>query len=181
MSVYWLAPLIAVAILFALVEAEVALTGAVRRHDFRRFEDRSRASFARKFPLPKVEPSRAEERRKAVSPFLKTMHNATNAAQTTYHNAVARSTGCLAVAFLALVLDTSLHDMPSMNWLSVYRHLVEDVLIWVDAIAFIFVLILFFYARSASQRWIVARVGAECSASTNSSTSSFRTQAPHYP
>jgi hypothetical protein len=38
---------------------------------------------------------------------------------------------------------------------------VEYVLTWLDAVAILFVLILFLYARSASRRWIVARVGTE--------------------
>ena len=49
--------------------------------------------------------------------------------------------------------------MPS--WLQADYHSIEYVLTWIDAIAVILVLVLFLYARSVSQRWLVARAGVE--------------------
>jgi hypothetical protein len=72
MGVSWgmLAPFIALAITIAAMQAAVVLTGAIRSHDFRRFEDQSRDCLARRFPFPTIAPSAAEERRKSLSPFL---------------------------------------------------------------------------------------------------------------
>ena len=157
-----LAPLIAFAITFVGMQVAVALTGLMRRRDFRLFEDRSKESFARQFPIPANGQSAAEERRKALSRSVDKIHQAANAAQTSYHNAVVRSAGCLAVAFIALVLGA----LPEEDWQSsggplLDPQLVEHVLTWVDAIAIILVLILYLYAGSANRRWIAARAGAE--------------------
>ena len=157
-----LAPLVAFAITFAGMQTAVAVIGLMRRRDFRLFEDRSKESFARQFPIPTIGQSAAEERRKALSRFVDKIHQAANAAQTSYHNAVVRSAGCLGMAFIALVLGTlPEEDWQSRGGLLVDPQLVEHVLNWVDAIAILFVLILFLYAGSANRRWIAARTGAE--------------------
>jgi hypothetical protein len=108
MDLSWgvLAPLIAIVITIAAMQAAVVLTGAIRRHDYRRFEDKSADSLAREFPLPTLDSSPAAERRRSLSPFLDEAHKAASAAQTSYHNAVARSEGCLMLAFLAMVFGT---------------------------------------------------------------------------
>jgi hypothetical protein len=85
-----LAPFIALAVTFAAAQAAVVPTGAVRSRDYRRFEDKSSECLARRFPLPTLDPSTGEERRKLLSPFLATAHKAASAAQTTYCNAAAR-------------------------------------------------------------------------------------------
>jgi hypothetical protein len=157
-----LAPFIAFAITFVAMEAAVALTGAIRRRDYRLFEDRSKESFARQFSIPTIGQSAAEEPRKALAQFLDKIHQAANAAQTRYHNAVVRSAGCLGVAFIALTLGTLQQgDWQSMDGLLVNHQPVEQVLTWFDAIATLFVLILFLYAGNANRRWIAARVGTE--------------------
>ena len=109
-----LAPLVAFAITFAGMQTAVAVIGLMRRRDFRLFEDRSKESFARQFPIPTIGQSAAEERRKALSRFVDKIHQAANAAQTSYHNAVVRSAGCLGMAFIALVLGT----LPEEDWQS---------------------------------------------------------------
>ena len=157
-----LAPFIALAITFAAMQGAVALTGAIRRRDYRLFEDRTRDSFARQFPIPTLDKSPAEDRRKALARFLDKIHQAANAAQTRYHNAVVRSAGCLVVAFIALTLGT----LPQEDWQLIDRLLVNDqrveqVLTWLDAIAILFVLIVFLFAGNANRRWIAARVGTE--------------------
>src|SRR5436190_1817594 len=98
------APFVALVITLVGMQAAVVLTTGIRKHDFYRYEDRSRKDFARQFPLPPVDQSPAEQRRKALSPFVEKVHNTANAAQTTYHNAVVRSAGCLVLAFTGLVL-----------------------------------------------------------------------------
>jgi hypothetical protein len=91
MSAYWrdLAPLIALFITLAFMQATVVLTNAVRKHDYRLFEDLSQEKFAQLFPIPSAQCSQAEVRRKAFSPLLVTAHEFANAQQTIYHNAVA--------------------------------------------------------------------------------------------
>jgi hypothetical protein len=84
------APFIALAITFAAMQAAVVPTGAVPSRDYHRFEDESRDSLARRFPLPTLDPSTGEERRKSLSPFLDNAHKAASAAQTSYCNPVAR-------------------------------------------------------------------------------------------
>jgi|GEM_PF-4333194 len=72
MGVPWgmLAPLIAIVVTFVAMQAAVVLADGIRNHDYRRFEDQSRERLARRFPLPIVDSSPAEERRKSLSPFL---------------------------------------------------------------------------------------------------------------
>jgi hypothetical protein len=160
MGIYWglLAPLIAVAITVAAMQAAVVLTGAIRGRDFRRFEDQSKERIARRFPIPTVDQSTAEEGRKSISRFLDKAHQAASAAQTTYHNAVVRSAGCLVLAFLALAFGTLRPDDWPV-WLD-WRSL-ELVLSWIDATSIIVVLILFLYGRMISPPWIASRAGTE--------------------
>jgi hypothetical protein len=155
-----LAPLIAIVITFLAMQAAVVLTCAIRRYDFGRFEDRSKDRFARQFPLPTVDSSPAEDRRRALSPLLDKAHKAASVAQTTYHNAVVRSAGCLVLSFLALAFDT----LPQEDWVLkawVDRPPVELLLSWLDAIAILFVLFLFLYGRMVGPRWIAKRVATE--------------------
>lgn len=160
MGMSWgmLAPLIALVITGAVMQVAVFVTGIIRRHDYLLFEDQSAPSLARQFPLPNVDPSVAEQRRKFLSPFLNKAHKAANAAQTTYYNAVVRSAGCLVLAFFALAIGTLRpEDWPVwLDWPSV-----ELLLNWVDVIAILFVLILFHYGRMASQPWLADRAGTE--------------------
>jgi SMODS and SLOG-associating 2TM effector domain 1 len=157
-----LAPIIALAITFAVAQVVVVLTGAIRKRDYRLFEDRSKESFASQFPIATLDRSAAEERRKAAAKVINRIHQAANKAQTRYHNAVVRSAGCLVAAFIALVLGTLREeDWQLMGGLPVHHQLVEQVLTWIDAIAILLVLILFLYAGAANRRWIAARVGTE--------------------
>src|SRR6202007_1173646 len=80
--------------------------------DFRLFEDKSSGVIAKQFPIPTIDPSPAEERRRFLSPLLDKAHQAANNAQTSYHNAVIRSAGCLALAFAALSVGT----LPPQFW-----------------------------------------------------------------
>ena len=157
-----LAPIIALAITFAVAQAAAVLTGAIRKRDYRLFEDRSMESLANQFPVATLGRSAAEERRKALAPLLDKVHQVANKAQTRYHNAVVRSAGCLVVAFIALVLGTLREeDWQLVGVLPVHHQLVEQVLTWIDAIAILLVLILFLYAGGANRRWIAARLGTE--------------------
>src|SRR5262249_3895586 len=83
----WLAPCVALMATLVAMQAAVAVTGAIRRRDYRLFENKSHEHFARQFPLAAIERSPAEECLKALSLFVETAHKAANAAQTTYHNA----------------------------------------------------------------------------------------------
>jgi SMODS and SLOG-associating 2TM effector domain 1 len=165
MSAYWvwLAPVIALAITLAGIQAAVALTAVIRTRDYRRFEDRSRERLARQLPLPTVDRMPVEELRRAFSPALDKLHQIANSTQTAYHNAVVRSAAALAVAFVGLVLGTTpQHDwLPKVVGLFANHQVVEYVLTWLDAIAIVSVLVLFVYARGVSRRWIVSRVEAE--------------------
>ncbi len=154
-----LAPLAALAITVATMHTATALARAIRRSDYQLFEDASKESYAREFPIPTFDQSPAEESRKSLSPFVDMMHQAANARQTSYHNAVAGSAGCLVAAFLAQVLGT----LPEDDWRSMganYQQ-IEHVLTWLDAIAILLVLTLFHDARKANRHWITARAGTE--------------------
>jgi hypothetical protein len=178
MSVPWelLAPFIALAITAAAMQAAVALTGALRTRDFYRFEGSSRESLARQFPLTTIDQSSADDRRKAITPFLDAVHKAANTAQTRYHNVVARGAGCLVTAFIALVLSTMPPDESSwLNWSLLNHNSVEYVLAWLDAITIVFVLVLYLYASNANRCWITARVGTELLRQYRFSTCFFRT------
>jgi hypothetical protein len=154
--------LIAVGVTFLGMQVAVALTQLMRRHDYALFEDRSKDSVAREFPIHTMRKSPAEERRRTLARFVDRTHQAAIAAQTRYYNAVVRSASGLVVAFIALVLGNSREDnWPWMATALVVHPLVEHVLMWVDAIAIILILILFLYAGSVNRRWLSARVGSE--------------------
>jgi hypothetical protein len=160
MGVFWglLAPLTALAITVAAMQAAVILTGTIRTRDFRRFEDQCKDRIARCFPVPAIDQSIAEERRRSISPLLDKAHKAASAAQTTYHNAVVRSAGCLVLAFVALAFGAlAPDDWPA--WLD--RSSFELVLSWIDVIAMLSVLILFLYGRMSCSPWIAGRAGTE--------------------
>lgn len=145
-----LSPVIATLIAVAATQAAVVLTNSLRRHDFKRFENKSKAELERDYPLATLGPSVAEERYDALAPLLAKVHQTANATQTRYHNAVVRSAGCLTLATAALALGTlSLDRRPTL------------LLSWLEAIAFLFVLLLFPHGRGSRQPWIEARAGAE--------------------
>jgi hypothetical protein len=151
-------PFIALAIVLLVMEAAVLLTNAIRSHDFRRFEDKSESGNTQSFPLPASDGSEADNRRKAMSPLLRSAHEGANAAQTVYHDAVVRSAGCLALAFLVLAFDSlRANDLPGwLNW-----EYLESLSSWIDALTIVFVLILFLYGRRISRTWIAGRAGIE--------------------
>jgi hypothetical protein len=152
-----LAPLAALAITAIAAYVAVILTSLLRRRDYRRFEDRSQGNLARRYPMPC-----ADQRREALGALLRPLHQATNRAQTSYHNAVVRSAGCLFLAFLALTLGTLPHGEWPANLLPAeILHRSEPLLVWVDAIAIFSVLLLFWRGRAANERWIAARVHTE--------------------
>lgn len=145
-----LAPLIAAAITLAAMRVATRLTNALRRHDYKLFEDKSAKEIERQFPLPEGTPSPADARLRSLSGLLDKVHQTANATQTRYHNAVTQSAGCLAVAALALALGT----LPLGAYL-------ELMLSWLEVIALVGVLILFPHGRSRRWPWIKARVGTE--------------------
>jgi hypothetical protein len=156
------APVVALAIVVAGMQFAVAITDAIRTRLYRTFEDQSLTALEAEFLIPTFDDSQAEQRRRAYSPDLTEVHNRTNALQTGYHNAVARSTGALVVAFLGLVLGTlPADDWQSLNSLVDEKGWAELLLSWVDASAIILVLVLFLYARKVNPSWIAARSGAE--------------------
>src|SRR3989442_1140746 len=94
-----LAPLLSLAFVLVGTQVVVALTSALRTREYRNFEDRSAGPLRDEFAIPPTsDKSEAEDRRRMFSPLLDGAHSRTNATQTSYHNAVARSTGALAVA-----------------------------------------------------------------------------------
>ena len=153
-----LSPTIALAITVAAMQSFVFVAHKIREHDYRRFEDDSELRLLERFPIPKASELTAEERLKSISPVFDEAHRKADLAQTTYYNAVVRSAGCLVLAFVALALGTLRpEDWPDrVEW----PH-IEWLLSWVDVIAILFVLVLFYQGRQASQPWIAARTSAE--------------------
>ena len=158
MAPFWwiLAPLIAVALTFVAMWLFIVLMNAIRRYDYRLFEDKCAPDLAERFALPRSDQSTAEQRRKSFSPFINKVHQSASAAQTNYHNAIVGSAGCLVLAFLALACGTLTPTLPS-DW----RYPLDLLLNSVDLIAIAAVLALFFYGRWANPLWIKQRVGAE--------------------
>ncbi|MBV9201395.1 MAG: hypothetical protein JOY83_17045 [Alphaproteobacteria bacterium] len=155
-----IAPLIAIATTLAWMQAAVALTDAIRNHDYHLFENKSSDALAKQFSIPTIDPSAAEARRQSLSPFLDKAHRAASVAQTTYHKAVVRSAGCLVLAFLAMGFGT----LPPEYWPMSERlnwPYVELLLSWLDALALLFVLILFLHGSITRRPWIKGRVGTE--------------------
>jgi hypothetical protein len=138
----------------------VRVTGAIRKHDYRHFEDKSSDAIAKQFPIPAIDPSPAEERRRSLSPLLDRVHQGANDAQTSYHNAIVRSAGCLALAFSALAVGTLPPQFWSLkapfDWQSL-----ELLLSWVEVIGLFCVLLMFCHGSIARRPWIKRRVGAE--------------------
>jgi hypothetical protein len=155
-----IAPLIAMAITLAAMQAAVALTGAIRSRDYRRFEDKSSEALAEQFPMPTADQSAADERRRAISPFVGEAHKAANAAQTSYHNTVVRSAGCLALAFSALAFGTLPPEFwplkAPLDWPSI-----ELVLSWLEVFGLLFMLLLFVRGQMTRRPWIMDRIGTE--------------------
>jgi hypothetical protein len=163
MSAHWglLAPLAAIAITLTAMQVAVLLTNAIRRYDYGVFEDQSRADLATEFPLPLGEDnSPAEERRRSLGRLLNESHQSANQAQTTYHNAVVRSAGCLVLAFLALATG-AFHPEEWDAKAPAYWVSLELLMSWLEIIAFIFVLVLFRRGEKTRRPWIVARVRTE--------------------
>ena len=94
-----------------LAQLATTLTGIIRTRDFQRLENQSRDRIARQFPIAFKYPSAAEDFRTALKPLVDTAHDAANVPQTRYHNAVARSAGCLVLTFLALVVSSFSHQV----------------------------------------------------------------------
>lgn len=150
-----LAPFIAFAVIGVAAWVAVFVTDAIRRYDYRKFEDKSAPVLAEQLPLPEVNASAAEARRKSLAPLLAKVHQRASAAQTTYHSAVISSAACLVVAFLALASTTL-----TLRLEGDFRS-VQLFLNCVDVIALLSVLGLFFYGRSVNRPWIAARASAE--------------------
>ncbi len=150
-----LAPIAAIIIITLAMGAAVFGMETVRRHDYRRFEDRSAATLARQFPLPEVESSIAEQRREFLSPFVEVIHKSASAAQTKYYSAVVCSAGCLGLAFSALAFGPLTREVMGD------RPIAEAMLNYIDVIAVYLVLVLFLYGQRASQPWIASRAGTE--------------------
>jgi hypothetical protein len=171
MGVSWeiLAPLIALVVTAASMRLAIFGTGWVRRHDYLLFENSSRKELTQTFPLPKIEPSVAELRRKLLSPLVDKLHQDAREAQTTYYNAVVSSAGCLVLAFLALALATfrpedlpqSWSTLPPLKFLSQTWPQVEWFLNWVDVIAIGYVLLIFHRGHRASGTWLAVRARTE--------------------
>lgn len=141
------------------MQAAVVLTHVIRTCDYRRFEDQSRSCLDRRYPVPTIEPSPAEDRRRSLSPLLDAVHQKASRAQTVYHNSVVRSAGSLALAFTALALGT----LPSEFWpLQIPNwSRVELMLSWIEIVAMTFVLALFLRGNASRRPWIRSRAGTE--------------------
>jgi hypothetical protein len=142
------------------MQAAVALTNAIRSHDYRLFEDSGSKELAERFPIPRIDGSTAEEWRRSSSALLDRAHQTANSAQTYYHNAVIRSAACLALAFTALSLGTLPPQFSPLtarfDWPSI-----ELLLSWLELIGLSFVLLLFIHGHVTRRPWVVTRVGTE--------------------
>jgi hypothetical protein len=156
---WWiLAPLIALVVTGVAMQLAVYGTTAIRRRDYLLFEDKNAPFLAQKFQLPDGESAVADARRKSISPFVREVHKKATNAQTKYFNAVVRSAGCLAFAFVAMACGT-LRAEDCWAWLD--WHSVEYLFNCMELVAIASVVGLYFYARWASSRWLVARVRTE--------------------
>ena len=150
-------PVIAFVIVLVAMWLSAGIARAVRTHDYRLFKDANKEAFVQSIPIPSFDRSPSDERLEALSVFVDAMHEKANAIQTRYHNAVAGSAGCLAVAFFALTLGTLAQEGGPLA----KHHEIEHTLIWIDVFAILFVLILFQRGQDANRGWIVARAGVE--------------------
>ena len=156
---WWiLAPLVAFLATAVAMQLAVYVTTVIRRRDYHLFENKNAPFVTEKFELPHVECVLAEARRETLSPFVGEVHKEAINAQAKYFNAVVRSAGCLALAFVAMAGGT-LRAEDCWAWLD--WHSVEYLLNCVELVSMVSVLSLYFYARWASSRWLVARVKAE--------------------
>jgi hypothetical protein len=152
-----LAPFAALATTAIAALLAVMLTSRLRTHDYRRFEHKSQRAWARRYRIPC-----ADQRREELGDLLQPVHEATSRAQTKYHNAVVGSAGCLLLAFLALTAGTLPHGQWPLSLLPTdVLDGLERLLIWVDTIAIVSALLLFWRGREANKRWIAARAGTE--------------------
>ena len=158
---WWVLPPVAASLVTAIaMKAAVRLAGTIRRHDYRMFEDQSSEEIARRFSVPPTNGSPAENVRRSLATLLDRHHQAANSGQTSYHNAVVRSAGCLAVAFIALALG-SLHVSEAAHHAPLGWDDIETILSWTEVIALSSVLLLFLYGRRRNPQWIAARAGTE--------------------
>jgi hypothetical protein len=156
---WWiLAPLVAFLATAVAMQLAVYVTTVIRRRDYHLFENKNAPFVTEKFELPHVECVLAEARRETLSPFVGEVHKEAINAQAKYFNAVVRSAGCLALAFVAMAGGT-LRAEDCWAWLD--WHSVEYLLNCVELVSIVSVFSLYFYARWASSRWLVARVKAE--------------------
>jgi hypothetical protein len=156
---WWiLVPVIAAAVTAAIVSATISVMRLVRARHYRRFEDKDKKRLVHNFSLPAIDPSDAEQRRKSLSPLVGKAHELANNAQTSYYNAVVGSAACLVLAFVALALGTLREtDLRAcFDWKSA-----ELLLNYIDVMAMLGVLGLFFYGRWVSPPWIARRAGVE--------------------
>ncbi len=151
------APLVAIVVTVVFMQAAVLVAGSARRRDYRRFEDQSGQKIVERFAFPEVAPGEAQERYRRLTTVRDRTHQAANAAQTRYYNAVLRSSGCLVLAFLALAFSMLLSSgMPEE-----VRVPLERLVAWLDATATLAVLALFLDGRLRNAPWLSARSCAE--------------------
>jgi hypothetical protein len=144
---------LAIAIVAVVVPIATLCARTLRARKYHRFDNQSEKALKRQFPLPVAGGSAAEQRRTSFSPFLDSAHQAANAQQTRYYMAVMGSTSCLVLAFLALAFGTL--------GLEENRPFLASVLNWIDVIAILFVVLLYYFGRTANKRWLPARAGVE--------------------
>jgi len=163
---WWLivAPLIAGAVTGAAWWIAAVLTNKIRRKDYKSYEDWSASDLKDRFPLPEtiaeVYQSAAEQRRKTLSQLVARVHQVANKAQTTYHDAIVGSAGCLVLAFLALATNTLFLAL-AQNSLRLESRALDYLLNWIDVVAIVAVLFLFIYGQNANSRWIRHRAAVE--------------------
>jgi|HubBroStandDraft_6_1064221.scaffolds.fasta_scaffold62809_2 hypothetical protein len=156
---WWiLAPIIAFAVTTAIVSVAISVMRLIRGRHYRRFEDKDERTLVHNFPLPAIDPSDAEQRRKSLSPLVGKAHKVASNAQTRYYNAVVGSAACLVLAFVALALGTlrATDLLACFDWKSA-----ELLLNYIDVMAMSGVLALFVYGHWVSPPWIASRAGAE--------------------
>jgi hypothetical protein len=155
-----IAPLLALAVVIVTMQLFVALAGAIRSRDYRRFENRSAERIRKEFHLPRPDSRTGEERRDAFAAHVDKLHETANRAQTVYHDAVARSSACLALGFAALAGSTlSPGDWPVL--LRFQRLPWQLFLGCTDTLALVLVLILFLHGKSRYCPWIIRRADTE--------------------
>jgi hypothetical protein len=156
-----IAPIAAIVVTLAATEAAVLVAGALRSRDYHRFENRNASIISDKFPLPNADLPALEIRRKSLSSALDEVYKAAGDAQTRYFNNVVRSAACLVLAFLCLAIGAFLAQRGAPPSAPSNAAAPELVLSWIETIAIIAVLLLYWRGRAASTPWIRKRTEAE--------------------